>query len=168
MSARVYLNPDTGRFWSMDSYGGNNKDPKSLHKYLYCHGDGVNFSDPNGNFEGVGSFVFNMSMRVAIAAQPLAPLIAAGRYAAATIFVAGMTFDQQFRDNAVAMGPDLFSATSGEVTAIISELRGMYLSQRVVKIVAPQVASLGNSILKDVDDEMLVHFFNLQPIFNCQ
>ncbi len=32
-----YLNPNTGRFWTMDSYEGSTFDPLTLHKYLYCH-----------------------------------------------------------------------------------------------------------------------------------
>jgi RHS repeat-associated protein len=44
-----YLNAGTGRFWTMDSYAGNNEDPLSLHKYLYCQGNPVNNTDPNGN-----------------------------------------------------------------------------------------------------------------------
>jgi hypothetical protein len=46
-----YLNPNTGRFWTKDSYTGNQSDPLSLHKYLYCHADPVNFTDPSGNVE---------------------------------------------------------------------------------------------------------------------
>jgi hypothetical protein len=34
----------------MDTYEGDNEDPQSLHKYTYCHSDGVNRSDPTGNF----------------------------------------------------------------------------------------------------------------------
>jgi hypothetical protein len=44
-----YLNPNTGRFWSMDSYEGTSQDPFSLHKYMYCHDDSINNSDPSGN-----------------------------------------------------------------------------------------------------------------------
>ncbi len=40
-----YLNPDTGRFWTMDSYGGYAGDPVSLHKYLYANGNPVTGSD---------------------------------------------------------------------------------------------------------------------------
>jgi RHS repeat-associated protein len=47
-SVRVYLNPHTGRFWTMDTYAGNNQDPLSLHKYLYCHDNPVNGIDPSG------------------------------------------------------------------------------------------------------------------------
>ncbi len=43
-----YLNPNTGRFWSMDSFAGNKNDPRSLHKYLYCHDNPINNVDPTG------------------------------------------------------------------------------------------------------------------------
>ena len=43
-----YMNPNTGRFWSMDSFEGTDEDPYSLHKYLYAHADPVNNIDPSG------------------------------------------------------------------------------------------------------------------------
>jgi len=46
--ARLY-NVNTGRFQTMDTYQGNNEDPLSLHKYLYCQADPVNGVDPNGH-----------------------------------------------------------------------------------------------------------------------
>ncbi|NOS72793.1 MAG: hypothetical protein HOP33_23065 [Verrucomicrobia bacterium] len=48
LAGGVYLNPNTGRFWSMDSFEGDSDDPMSLHKYLYCHADPVNGIDPSG------------------------------------------------------------------------------------------------------------------------
>jgi hypothetical protein len=48
VSSACYLNPNTGRFWTMDSYAGNNQDPLSLHKYLYAHANPVNLTDPSG------------------------------------------------------------------------------------------------------------------------
>ncbi len=44
-----YHNPQTGRFWSMDSFEGFGEDPASLHKYTYCANNPVNCSDPSGN-----------------------------------------------------------------------------------------------------------------------
>jgi RHS repeat-associated protein len=44
-----YMNPNTGRFWTMDTFEGNNEDPLSLHKYLYCQGNSVNGIDPGGH-----------------------------------------------------------------------------------------------------------------------
>jgi RHS repeat-associated protein len=43
-----YLNTTTGRFWSMDSTEGGDKDPLSLHKYLYAEANPVSNVDPNG------------------------------------------------------------------------------------------------------------------------
>jgi hypothetical protein len=43
-----YLNPHTGRFWTRDSYEGNQSDPLSLHKYLYCQDEPVNNIDLSG------------------------------------------------------------------------------------------------------------------------
>ena len=44
-----YLNTATGRFWSMDTAEGNNRDPLSLHKYLYAEGNPVGHVDPGGH-----------------------------------------------------------------------------------------------------------------------
>src|SRR5208283_3880269 len=44
-----YLNTTTGRFWSMDTAEGNNRDPLSLHKYLYAEGNPVDHVDPSGH-----------------------------------------------------------------------------------------------------------------------
>jgi RHS repeat-associated protein len=44
-----YLNTTNSRFWSMDSHEGNEKDPLSLHKYLYDEGDPVDRIDPSGH-----------------------------------------------------------------------------------------------------------------------
>lgn len=49
-SVGVYLNPNTGRFWSMDSYEGRSQDPSSLHKYLYSYADPIDKADLNGHW----------------------------------------------------------------------------------------------------------------------
>jgi RHS repeat-associated protein len=43
-----YMNPSSGRFFTVDPYEGSNSDPGSLHKYLYANGDPVNRTDPSG------------------------------------------------------------------------------------------------------------------------
>jgi RHS repeat-associated protein len=45
-----YLNPDTGRFHTRDTYEGRNGEPLSLHKYLYANGNPVMMRDPSGRF----------------------------------------------------------------------------------------------------------------------
>jgi RHS repeat-associated protein len=45
-----YYQPGTGRFWTMDTYEGDQEAPLSLHKYLYCQGNPANGGDPSGCF----------------------------------------------------------------------------------------------------------------------
>ena len=46
-----YMSPAVGRFVTMDAFAGRNRDPYSLHKYLYAHANPVNYIDPSG-YEG--------------------------------------------------------------------------------------------------------------------
>ena len=50
----------------MDTYEGSCSDPLSLHKYLYCHGDPVNYTDPTGRTENLGSMLVNMSIKIGL------------------------------------------------------------------------------------------------------
>jgi RHS repeat-associated protein len=43
-----YYRPGIGRFMSMDPFRGFDRDPTSLHKYLYAHNDPINNFDPSG------------------------------------------------------------------------------------------------------------------------
>jgi RHS repeat-associated protein len=43
-----YYNPNLGRFWTADTFQGDQEDPLSLHKYLYCQADPINHFDPRG------------------------------------------------------------------------------------------------------------------------
>jgi RHS repeat-associated protein len=64
----IYLNPHTGRFWTMDTFAGNNEDPLSLHKYLYCQADPVNNTDPSGN--EIESLMVSFSVSTILAQMP--------------------------------------------------------------------------------------------------
>jgi RHS repeat-associated protein len=44
-----YYHPDTGRFWTTDTFPGSPENPLSLHKYLYCQVNPVNGIDPSGD-----------------------------------------------------------------------------------------------------------------------
>lgn len=63
INVRVYLNPHTGRFWTMDSHEGNSSDPSSLHKYLYCHANPVNGWDPSGHDFSMTSMMSSVALR---------------------------------------------------------------------------------------------------------
>jgi RHS repeat-associated protein len=43
-----YYDQRPGRFWTMDTWEGSNRDPVSLHKYLYTSANPVNRIDPSG------------------------------------------------------------------------------------------------------------------------
>jgi hypothetical protein len=43
------MNAATGRFWTRDTYEGDQEDPLSLHKYLYSQDEPVDNRDPSGN-----------------------------------------------------------------------------------------------------------------------
>jgi len=52
-----YYQPQTGRFWTMDTDEGNYFDPLSLHEYLYCEDNSITHADPNGHADLVDVLV---------------------------------------------------------------------------------------------------------------
>jgi RHS repeat-associated protein len=64
-----YLNTATGRFWSMDAYEGNSRDPLSLHKYLYVADNPSNLTDPTGHDFDLGSITAALGSVLTIASQ---------------------------------------------------------------------------------------------------
>ena len=55
--ARMY-DPDSRRFTSRDPYRGNNAEPMTLHRYLYCLNNPVNMTDPDGEFAHFAVAIF--------------------------------------------------------------------------------------------------------------
>ena len=56
-----YYDPSTGRFTSRDPFEGVMREPLSLAKYPYGHGNPVNLTDPSGLFVGYGSTAITIS-----------------------------------------------------------------------------------------------------------
>ena len=56
--------PVLGRFTARDPITGTFKNPMTLHAYLYCINDPINYVDPSGEFLGfLGGFAGDMWMR---------------------------------------------------------------------------------------------------------
>ncbi|HBJ34416.1 MAG TPA: hypothetical protein DDZ51_06555 [Planctomycetaceae bacterium] len=62
LRARWY-NPANGQFNRLDPFAGNMRDPQSLHKYAYVHGDPVQGIDPTGLFT-IQGMLSSISIRV--------------------------------------------------------------------------------------------------------
>jgi RHS repeat-associated protein len=63
-----YMSPDSGRFWSMDDFGGEREDPETLHKYLYAHSNPLYYCDPTGHFS-LGEVLMSMAANSVISAM---------------------------------------------------------------------------------------------------
>jgi hypothetical protein len=158
-----YYQPTTGRFWTLDTYQGNSEDPLSLHKYLYCRANPINHIDPSGH--DLGDLILTMEIQVSIAAQTIAPIVNAARIAVAGIFVAEMTFNDQFRQDALGLGPNLLSETIAESGMVLYDLSGMAINTiRLSGTTVPEVAKLGETILKNVSDDAFVHFVPINAL----
>jgi len=61
-----YYSANVGRFWTMDSFDGNQSDPLALHKYLYAQGNPVNNTDQSGH-ETLTSVMASVEIRLLVA-----------------------------------------------------------------------------------------------------
>ncbi len=61
-----YYDQGVGRFTQMDEWLGKSCTPITLNKYMYTHGDPVNFTDPSGYFIGFGLVDVGMSQFIQV------------------------------------------------------------------------------------------------------
>ena len=64
-----YYNPANGRFNRLDPFAGNIRDPQSLHKYAYVHGDPIGGIDPSGMFLTVSGMLSGLGIGANMRAQ---------------------------------------------------------------------------------------------------
>jgi len=69
-----WMNPNSGRFHTMDTFEGRQEDPQSLHKYVYAENNPVNNIDPSGQ-ESIGAMlaVLDIQGMFAQVSNPVAP-----------------------------------------------------------------------------------------------
>ena len=63
-----YMNPEIGRFTSMDTFSGFAATPVTLNKYIYANASPINTIDPSGNF-GIAEFSVAHKIRGILAGQ---------------------------------------------------------------------------------------------------
>jgi RHS repeat-associated protein len=80
LRARYYL-PTLGRFWTMDSFEGRNRDPLSLHKYVFVEDNPVNKIDPTGLDGDEISLLATINTMVRVAATYVSRMPVAARAA---------------------------------------------------------------------------------------
>jgi RHS repeat-associated protein len=94
-----YYDPATGRFFTMDTDEGNNQDPLSLHKYLYCADNPVNLTDPSGrDFSDLMTTMFVMANLAAMNIQNIAGTAA---NLEAMLFMTGVSVNDAYQQNGV-------------------------------------------------------------------
>jgi hypothetical protein len=69
----------------MDTYEGDNEDPLSLHKYLYCDASPVNMIDPSGHDGDLASLSVTMGGAATLASQNMGAVMGAENAAEASI-----------------------------------------------------------------------------------
>lgn len=92
-----YLNPNTGRFWTMDTFQGNHQDSLSLHKYLYAAGNPVNALDPSGNIVSLNDISATIGAMMSTVSFYAGPVITYGRIALAGLTLAAFVAEPEFR-----------------------------------------------------------------------
>jgi RHS repeat-associated protein len=143
-----YLKPDTGRFWTMDTFEGSQSDTMSLHKYLYTHANPVNHTDPSGHWS---------------CAQVLSTAFISGFIAAlGTPYIANApgprdpTYSGLLAEDVIANFSVGFLFGAGFSAG--SQGKQAFLSRKLRAPVASRAETLGETVLKDVADDAFVHF----------
>lgn len=122
-----YMNPASGRFFSMDSFEGGTSDPRSLHKYLYTGSDPVNHIDPSGNtFIGT---VQSLAIHAIVTAYLSLRFLAVLRLASAAITAAGLLLGEETRDTTIVAAGSPYEAmqiVGGGVALVFRNVRGSF------------------------------------------
>jgi len=157
-----YLNTSTGRFWTMDAYEGTDRDPFSLHKYLYASGNPAEKADPSGN-----DSLADLSVAQGIM-EDLASTLNTITNALQTINRVKGTVDL-----VVNIYQVLNTLATGGVSAIVASLpnfnplsEGINIDDALASLAQNSAKALGLAALQPLMIEKVVEYFNAKdPAF---
>ena len=159
-----YLNAGTGRFWTMDSFEGDDEDPLSLHKYLYCQGNPIMGIDPSGQADGdVGSLSFSMGTMAGLAGLTLTGIAAANVYSHGALVQAAWNETMTDTSSAMAAAEAALSVARTSVRQLISDAREA-LRQTGKALKNIKVIPMPRSVIPDVADHVVVAQVSGKPI----
>lgn len=153
-------NPQTGRFLTMDTFEGDNEDPLSLHKYLYCQANPVNMDDPSGHDGDLISLDITMSIGAGIDATSAAAIAGTETLAEGTVVTAEAT-EATAAAEASTVGVESATAetTQAEVAAAQAEaeaegaLTYQEIQQEGVTITERMSKSAFNKLVKSIQKD---------------
>jgi RHS repeat-associated protein len=119
LRARWY-DPLNGRFNQLDPYAGNNEDPQSLHKYLYCHANPVNRIDPLGTFSMAGTLTVISTIMSVMSKVMTGLTVAVYGYRSGGVIYKLTSGEQQLVDEAFLEAEDLVKDIAIDVVVIVA------------------------------------------------
>ena len=153
LSSGVYLNPSSGRFWTMDSFEGNQSDPLSLHKYLYAHADPVNGIDPSGENTDAISFNISANMAIGLAAFSAVAIYEAKTHAIGKLMAAAWTETMTQTESAVAAAESALSVARTSVRELLKQAKEI-LKQTGQALRQIKVVPVPRSVIPNVADNV--------------
>jgi RHS repeat-associated protein len=120
-----YMNPGTGRFWTMDTFGGEQEDPLSLHKYLYCRGNPVDGIDPSGHGETVIEFNIAGALAASLAAFSIGVVWEARTHAIGNLIKAVATDAASIGDSFIEIAKSTIRSAGKTLEGLIEEAKSI-------------------------------------------
>ena len=159
-----YYSPNFGRFWTPDTYEGNQTRPQSLHRYAYAEANPANLLDPSGH-SSLGDALTSMAIRASVAAKSTGPVATGVRVAFTVLTLASAAHDPaafvaSFESPNAAMG--VLAADAGFVLyysrRAVNFTTGFIAARMEVRPAVEEVLSQSAQRLRQLDPDVLVGF----------
>lgn len=162
-----YMNPNSGRFQTMDTFEGTLRDPLSLHKYLYANASPTNVADPTGHFGdfSIGGLVAGMQVRVAMFAIQFPRLIQTVQFVGAVVNFAMFVGDADYRNAFIAStgGPaDAANILAQDAAVIAGVARSVYTIAAATRATTLTAAEIARSMQGSVRYPGMDKFLNIR------